>query len=247
MVGSTYLQSVSIVRYLVWQTQHQCVRVALEVDVVSNIFNGVGRPFPLFPYGPVVIICTILQNIILLSVGQRQAVIVDKLLSFIMFCSSWKFALRDYSYRTNMFDGFTQSSPWFIQNSVFKGTINNCLPQYRMTTTHAMLPQGLWNLVIARVNSFRSAECLYVVLFNTSCSVSVSPSPNSPWVAVGLQPGKIFTPKDNKLVYCLNSDTKKVNHIFDAGVYVYMYMGQTHALFVLHIIHVYVPPSILMP
>ena len=48
-------------------------------------------------------------------------------------------------------------------------------------------------------------------------SISVSPTPNSPWIAVGLQPGKLFRPKNNKLVYCLNSDTKKVNHIFDAG------------------------------
>ena len=50
-----------------------------------------------------------------------------------------------------------------------------------------------------------------------TCSISVSPTPNSPWVAVGLQPGKLFRPKNNKLVYCLNSETKKVNHIFDAG------------------------------
>ena len=48
-------------------------------------------------------------------------------------------------------------------------------------------------------------------------SVSVSPNPDSPWLAVSLQPGKIFQPKGNKLVCLYKWDSRELHHIFDAG------------------------------
>ena len=48
-------------------------------------------------------------------------------------------------------------------------------------------------------------------------SLSMSQSPDHPWVAVGLQPGTLFTPQGNKSVHLYNWKEKKLYQIFDAG------------------------------
>lgn len=47
--------------------------------------------------------------------------------------------------------------------------------------------------------------------------LAMSCTSTCPWLAVGTQPGKLFEPSGNKLVYLLNWQTKKVQHIFDGG------------------------------
>ena len=61
-----------------------------------------------------------------------------------------------------------------------------------------------------------------------SLSLSMSPSLNSPWLAVGLQPGKMFQPKGNKLVYFYNWETRERHHIFDAGKHAMVHACATH-------------------
>ena len=51
-----------------------------------------------------------------------------------------------------------------------------------------------------------------------SHSLSVSRSPEHPWIAVGLQPGSLFQPQGNKNVHLYNWQNGKVHQIFDAGM-----------------------------
>lgn len=58
---------------------------------------------------------------------------------------------------------------------------------------------------------------LLLVVYSLVISLSVSPNINSPWLAVGLQPGPMLKPEGFKLVYCYNLETRKLHHIFEAG------------------------------
>ena len=46
----------------------------------------------------------------------------------------------------------------------------------------------------------------------------MSPDPNNPWLAVGLQPGQMLKPDGIKLVYVYDWNSRKLHHIFDAGI-----------------------------
>ena len=60
-------------------------------------------------------------------------------------------------------------------------------------------------------------------MFNSlSFSLSISPTPNCPWLAVGMQPGTMFSAMGNKLVYLLDWETRELHEIFDAGMHDYI-------------------------
>ncbi len=63
-------------------------------------------------------------------------------------------------------------------------------------------------------------------------SLSVSPSPNCPWLAVGFQPGsRMFSPRGNKLVYIYDWERKELKQIFDAGTWTTFTVGIASLLY----------------
>ena len=59
---------------------------------------------------------------------------------------------------------------------------------------------------------------LHIRLVSSAHSLSVSPSHNHPFLAVGVQPGKQFRPVGNKQVYLYEWKTEKLHCIpFDIG------------------------------
>jgi len=79
------------------------------------------------------------------------------------------------------------------------------------------------SITVSHEQSVTEEGCVY--------SLSMSPSLNSPWLAVGLQPGKMFQPKGNKLVYLYNWETRERHHIFDAGKHIMVHACATHYRF----------------
>lgn len=82
-------------------------------------------------------------------------------------------------------------------------------------------------------------DTMFVTTF--TFSLSVSPDPNSSWLAVGLQPGQMLKPDGFKLVYCYDWITRKLHHIFDAGIVirdaVIPILCSCHEQHVLHMCH----------